>query len=118
MKKKILIIDDNAGILFAVQQALELKGYDVSVSETFPGVTTIENDSPDLIYLDVSLLGTDGRDVSRELKQNESTKNIPIIMLTAHVNAEQLAQQAGANSYLTKPFELARLWEKTEAYTS
>lgn len=118
MKKKILIIDDNSGILFVMQQALELKGYDVRISETFAGVASIEKSAPDLIYLDVSLLGRDGREVSRELKKSNGTKNIPIIMLTAHTNAEELAKEAGANDYLPKPFELTHLWEKTAMYTA
>ncbi len=118
MKKKILIIDDNSGILFVMQQALALKGYDVHTSETFAGVHAIEKDSPNLIYLDVSLLGKDGREVSRQLKKSNGTKNIPIIMLTAHTNAEELAHEAGANSYLPKPFELTHLWEKTAEYVS
>ena len=118
MKKKILIIDDNAGILFVMRQALEMKGYAVQVSKTFTGISTIAKDSPDLIYLDVSLLGKDGRDVSRELKRSESTKNIPIVILTAHVNAQELSNEAGANSFLSKPFELTQLWKKTAAYTS
>lgn len=118
MGKKILIIDDNSGILFVMQQALEMKGYDVYISETFAGVAAIEKSAPDLIYLDVSLLGKDGREVSRELKKNDGTKDIPIIMLTAHLNADELAKEAGANSYLPKPFDLANLWEKTAAYIS
>ena len=114
--KKILIIDDNADILFVMQQALEMRGYTVITSEIFAGVASIEKSAPDLIYLDVSLLGKDGRDVSRELKKNAGTMNIPIVMLTAHSNPEELAQEAGANSFLMKPFDLTHLWEKTAAF--
>ena len=118
MKKKILVIDDNSGILFAMQQALQMKDYDVRTAESFTGVAAVEKTAPDLIYLDVSLLGQDGRKVSRELKGSDGTKNIPIIMLTAHPNADELAQQAGADSYLPKPFDLVHLWEKTAEYVS
>ncbi len=118
MNKKILVIDDNSGILFAMQQALQMKDYDVHTTESFSGVAAIEKCAPDLIYLDVSLLGQDGREVSRELKGSEGTKNIPIVMLTAHPNADGLAQEAGANSYLSKPFDLTELWEKTAEYIS
>jgi DNA-binding response OmpR family regulator len=118
MKKKILVIDDNSGILFAMQQALQMKDYDVRTAESFAGVASIEKSAPDLIYLDVSLLGQDGREVSRELKGSKGTKNIPIIMLTAHPNADGLAQEAGADSYLPKPFDLTDLWEKTAEYIS
>lgn len=117
-KKKVLIIDDNAGILFAMRQALELKGYDVRTSQTYAGTCAIAEDCPDMIYLDVSLLGKDGRTISRELKKSANTSNIPIVILTAHVNARELSEEAGANSYLPKPFDLEHLWIKTAAYTS
>jgi len=116
--KKILVIDDNSGILFAVQKALEVKGYTVSTSETFAGVSMVENFAPDLIYLDVSLVGKDGREVAHELKGNDRTKHIPIVILTAYPNASELAKEAGADDFLPKPFELAHLWKMTEKYTS
>jgi DNA-binding response OmpR family regulator len=118
IRKKVLVIDDNAGILFVMQQALQLKDYDVYIFETFSGVGVIEKSAPHLIYLDISLIGKDGREVSRELKNNARTKNIPIIILTAYPNADELTKEAGADDYLPKPFELAHLWEMTEKYTS
>ena len=116
--KKVLVIDDNPGILFAMQEALRLKEYDVHISETFAGVKKIEKSAPDMIYLDISLVGADGREVTQELKGDERTKNIPVIILTAYPNAEQLAKEAGADGYLPKPFELEHLWQMTAKYTS
>jgi len=116
--KKILIIDDNEGILFALQKALELKGYEVHTFETFMGVNAVAKVAPDLLYLDVSLTGKDGREVARELKRNDKTKHIPIVILTAYLNASDLANEAGADDFLPKPFELAHLWKITEKYTS
>ncbi len=116
-KKKVLIIDDNSGILFAVKQALELKEYDVYTSEVFAGVAAVESIDPDLMYLDVSLVGKDGREVAQELKRDKRTNHIPIVMLTAYPNADELAKEAGANNFLSKPFELADLWSMTARYT-
>ncbi|MDO8481690.1 MAG: response regulator [bacterium] len=118
MRRKVLVIDDNAGILFAMQQALELKGYDVHTSETFTGVKKVEKMAPDLIYLDISLVGQDGRQITQELKKNGKTKNIPIIIITAYPNASELTKEAGANDYLPKPFELEHLWKMTARYAS
>lgn len=118
IRKKVLVIDDNPGILFAMQEALRLKDYDVHISETFAGVKKIEKSAPDLIYLDISLVGQDGREVTQKLKSDERTKNIPVIILTAYPNAEQLAKEAGADGHLPKPFELKHLWEMTAKYTS
>lgn len=115
-KKRVLVIDDNTGILFAMQQALGLKEYEVHISEKFLGVASVEKIAPDLIYLDISLVGQDGREIARELKGDERTKNIPIIILTAYPNAAELAKEAGANDFLPKPFELEDLWKMTEKY--
>lgn len=115
-KTKVLVIDDNKGILFCVQQALTLKGYDVVTSETFEGVESVERIAPNLMYLDVSLVGKDGREVARELKADARTKHICIIILTAYPNADELAKEAGADDFLPKPFDLGDLWSKTEKY--
>ena len=118
IRKKVLVIDDNPGILFAMQEALRLKDYDVHISEMFAGVEKIEKSAPDLIYLDISLVGQDGREVTKELKGDGRTKNIPIIILTAYPNANELTKEAGADDYLSKPFELENLWKMTAKYTS
>jgi len=117
-KKRVLVIDDNTGILFVMQKALDLKDYDVHISETFVGVDSVEKVAPDLIYLDISLVGKDGRAVAQELKANKRTKHIPIVILTAYPNADELAKEARADDYLSKPFELADLWEMTAKYTA
>ena len=117
-KKRVLVIDDNAGILFAMQQALELKDYDVHITETFAGIDAVKKIAPDLIYLDISLVGQDGREIAQELKRDPWTKKIPIIILTAYPSAGGLAKEAGADGFLPKPFELENLWKMTETYTS
>ncbi|MFA7309746.1 MAG: response regulator [Candidatus Paceibacterota bacterium] len=115
-KDKVLVIDDNAGILFGLKQALTLKGYDVHVSEAFDGVASVAKIAPDLIYLDISLVGQDGREVAQELKGDKRTKRIPIVILTAYPNSDQLAKEAGADDFLPKPFELSQLWAMTAKY--
>ncbi len=114
--RKILVIDDNVGILFALKQSLQLKGYEVMVSETYPGIQEVHAIAPDLMFLDISLVGIDGRDVSKELKGSDLTGHIPIIILTAYPNADELAKEAGADDYLSKPFELADLWRITAKF--
>ena len=111
--KKVLVIDDNSGILFVMRKALALKGYEVHTSDTFTGVDAVQKIAPDMVYLDISLVGKDGREVTQELKSDERTKNIPIIILTAYPNAKELAKEAGADDYLPKPFELTDLWDMT-----
>ena len=114
---KILVIDDNTGILFVLEQAFTLKGYRVALLETYSGVEEVEKLAPHLIFLDISLVGKDGRDVSRELKQDVRTKHIPIVILTAYPDAKKLAKEAGADDYMSKPFDLSHLWEMAEKHT-
>lgn len=117
-KKRVLVIDDNAGILFIMQKALDLKEYDVHISETFAGVDSVEKIAPNLIFLDISLVGQDGRKVAQKLKTNERTKHIPIVILTAYPNAGELAREARADDYLAKPFDITDLWEMTAKHTA
>lgn len=112
-KGTILVIDDNAGILFVLRKALELKGYEVHTSDTYYGVEAVEKIASDLMYLDISLVGIDGREVCQELKSDTRTKHIPIIILTAYPNADELAKEAGANDFLPKPFDIEALWKMT-----
>jgi CheY-like chemotaxis protein len=109
-KKRILVIDDNQGMLFVIRKALEIKKYDVRTSVDFCGIAWVEEISPDMLFLDVSLDDKDGCEVSREIKSNESTKNIPIIILTGYSNGPELARGALAQGHLSKPFDLLNLW--------
>lgn len=117
-KKKVLVIDDNIGVLFIIQKALEVKNYEVKTLDTFLSLEGIEKINPDLIFLDVALAGADGCIISQELKRNKTTRHIPIIMLTGYSDAKNLAEEAGADDYITKPFELANLWEITVKHTA
>lgn len=115
---KVLVIDDNAGILFVMRKALEMKGYEVHTVDTFSGVDAVAKVAPALIYLDISLVGKDGREVAQELKNDERTKHIPIVILTAYPNADELSKEAKADNYLSKPFELTDLWDITAKHTA
>ena len=105
--KKILVVDDDEGILEGFQALLENEKYIVITASSGQSFKTlIKSDQPDLILLDVLLSGEDGRDICRELKSNEATKTIPIIMISAHPKAEKTTKEAGADAYLAKPFEM------------
>lgn len=119
MTKKILVVDDDEGIIDAISLILESEGYTIQTilkaEETLNRAITFK---PDLILLDILMSGIDGRDVCRLLKQETTTKNIPVIMVSAHPNAAQSALQAGANDFLPKPFEVDDLLQKINKYTA
>ena len=111
-KTKILTIDDNQGILFIMKQALEIKNYEVEISDSFRGIESIKRSAPDLILLDISLTDTDGGEACRKLKSNEFTKHIPIIILSGNPDLEKVAGDAEADDYLAKPFNLVDFYQK------
>ncbi len=115
--KKIVIIDDDYDILEALQAMLEDEGYSVVTTtrgEEAEGL--LRQEHPDLIVVDMLLSGKDGREIARQLKSQESTKHIPILMLSAHPDAEKDAQAFEADEFLAKPFEMVDLLAKVAQY--
>jgi len=114
--KKVLIIDDEQPILDMYSQAL--KEYKISTALTGQqGLATAIKERPDLIYLDIIMPQLNGLDVLKELKNNEETANIPVVLLTnlpKEASAEK-AKSLGATDYLVKvDFEPAELAKKTK----
>ena len=106
--KKIVIVDDDVAILDSLGTMLDFEGFEVNTfmrgSEIFRLIET-EN-KPNLILLDMWLYGEDGRDICKQLKSNERTKNIPVIIMSASRGLENTALQSGANAFIAKPFEI------------
>jgi DNA-binding response OmpR family regulator len=111
--KRMLIIDDDADILEALEALLDLEGYSVKIS-TKPEVVDkiVSTDQPDMIIMDVMLSGKDGRAVVKKLKEQQTTKNIPVLMISAHPNVKNSSLKAGADAFLAKPFETSDLVSK------
>lgn len=108
----ILIIDDNEDILFMMQAMLNHKGYKVTVKEDTRELdAAVKALSPDIIMMDMLLSGADGREICKKLKENVAFSGIPVIMLSAHPQAQTECIQAGANYFIEKPFEMAALME-------
>ncbi len=115
-KKKILVADDDSGILDALQIMLEDNEYAVTVTIDGQTIYKMERDFPDLILLDIWMSGLDGREICRYLKQSELTRSIPIIMISANRDTEKIAKEAGADDFLAKPFEMDELLKKIAKY--
>ncbi len=110
--KKILIVDDLPENVFMLQDRLEHENYQVITA--YDGETGIEkarNEAPDLVLLDVMMPGITGIEVCKTLVNDEKTKNIPIILVTAKVGAEDTKEglEAGAFDYIKKPFHKVEL---------
>ena len=114
---KILLVEDNEMNRDMLSRRLQRKGYSVvTAHDGQQGHSLACSEMPDLILMDISLPLRDGWEVTRLLKNNESTQHIPIIALTAHawVTDRDKAFEAGCDDYDTKPVEFGRLSEKIE----
>lgn len=106
-KKQILVVDDEEDILELVRYNLALEGYNVSCAETGEQALDIARSIKlDLIVLDLMLPGISGLEVARSLKNDKDTQAVPIIMLTARGEEEDVVKglEMGADDYVTKPF--------------
>jgi two-component system cell cycle response regulator len=110
--KKILAIDDNPDNVFLLQDRLEREGFEVVKAYSGEmGIQKALEDKPDLILLDVILPGISGYDVCKTISAKEQTKMIPIILLTALTDADNIKEglQSGAFDYIKKPFNKIEL---------
>ena len=116
-KKKILIIEDDMRLAGITKLILEKKGYDASIADNGEtGLTLARRDNPDLIILDLCLPKLKGEEVCREIRRDEKMGSLPIIMVTAKdLDADRIIGRViGANSYMTKPFEMAELLKEID----
>ena len=109
MKRTIMIADDDLGILDAISVLLEFEGYEVLTGQDCSALLNNELPIPDILLLDIWMSGTDGRDTCKILKQNETTAQLPIIMISASKDIGPSAIAAGANDFLEKPFQMEDL---------
>lgn len=116
MAKKILLVDDNEFMVEVMTAILHSNGYDVMALYNGDNVLqSVTTDHPDLIILDISLPGMDGREVCKLLKLNRSTRRLPVIMCSANDDIDDALNQKGApDDVLRKPFDTNELIEKVE----
>ena len=115
---KILIVEDNEFNRDMLSRRLLRKGFDVLVAEDGNrGIQLARTAHPDIILMDVSLPDIDGLELTRQLKADDKTRAIPIIVITAHamVGDRQQSLEAGADDYHMKPVELAMLLTQIQA---
>lgn len=117
-KKKILVADDDPGIVEATTLILTEFGYDVNSTQDGASIYHLEKDFPDILLLDIKMANHDGREICKYLKNNEPTKHIPIIMISASRNIKKSAEDSGADNFLAKPFSIEELVSAIEQLTT
>lgn len=114
----VLVADDDPDILLLMTLTLERDGYDVVAAKD--GLSALEaavERAPHLVLLDLMMPGLDGYEVTRRLRREPTTKDLPIVIVTAAAEESQAARalEAGADAYMRKPFSPRELLAKTAA---
>lgn len=111
-EKKILIIDDDPGVVKSVRHALEKAGYNVYSTNSAEGVLDkLKQVNPDLIILDLVLLGESGFQVAKKIQSSITYQNTPIIMVSLRKEEidKRVAALSGVVEYLEKPINIEAL---------
>ena len=113
MGRRLLVVDDDEDIQVLLKSVLESEDYEViTAGDGLVALNELEQSTPDLILLDLMMPRMDGYTFAEELRQRGLQSSIPVIVLSADVNAKQKVQQMGAEDYITKPFDLHDLLNK------
>ena len=110
---RILILDDDPDIGIMIKTMLEYKGYSVIVTDRAEKTEEIfKTKHINLLIMDMLLSGINGIDLCSELKRDPFTASIPIMMISAHPNAREICINAGADDFISKPFDMPDMLEK------
>jgi len=113
---KIVLVDDSKDLLEVLKFFLEEKGYEVkTATNEYELQSIIKSFSPDLIILDIYLRGEDGREICKELRRNQETQYLCIIIFSASANSLLNYKEYGADGYIEKPFGLNEIVDKIES---
>jgi two-component system alkaline phosphatase synthesis response regulator PhoP len=119
-KQKVLVADDELYIRLLVKDVLEPEFTVLEASNGEDAVNIAYNEQPDLVLMDILMPKLDGYTACYAIKNNELTKDIPVVMLTGvgHELNRQLSKEMGATAYITKPFNPEELLDKARQYSS
>lgn len=116
-KKSVYILEDNDDIRELIGYLLTIENYDV---HGYPTVKSFKDEltmgRPDLIILDVMLADGNGLDVCDEIKRNQRTQDIPVLMMSAHARFNDIALECQAQDFIEKPFDIDELVDKVGLY--
>jgi len=112
-KARILVIDDDPDIGMMIKLMLEYKGYKVTVLDKAGKIEEfLRNGNIDMVIMDMLLSGTNGIDICTGLKSDPAISHIPLIMMSAHPDAKKNCLDAGADDFVSKPFDMQDMLAK------
>ncbi|MDR6785943.1 response regulator transcription factor [Pedobacter africanus] len=114
--KNILVIEDNHAILDVITLILQSESYKVTgLNRSADMMVHIDQMKPDLVILDIMLPDGDGRDLLKEIRLNEATTHIPVLLISAKYTAENIQHgEYKPNGFLPKPFDIDELLDRIE----
>jgi len=117
MPKKILVVDDEADLVEILKSSLEVNNYEVITAlDGEEGLKKAKEEKPDLILLDILMPKKDGWTFVREMKMDESIKNIPVIVFTVKEQFKGEFELEGVKDYIVKPVEIEKLLDKIDMF--
>ncbi len=116
-EKKVLLAEDDDGIIQVVTMILENEGYTVLTAENEKEVMQLlEKDLPGLVLLDVGLGGSNGGEIAKKIKHSEKTRDLPVLIVSANSETQEIATASGADGFLLKPFDIDILINTVKKY--
>jgi DNA-binding response OmpR family regulator len=116
---RILVIDDDPDIGLMIKTMLEYHGYAVEVKDKADRAAEwVGSGDYGLLIMDMLLSGVNGIDVCSALKQDPKLAHVPVIMISAHPNAKGICQEAGAEDFISKPFDMQDILGKISQFVS
>lgn len=113
----ILVIDDDPDICAMLKMVLDYHGYNTSEAENEEEARAVLSAGRvHLIIMDMLLSGADGTDICSRLKKDQHTSSIPILMFSAHPNARNNCLAAGADDFISKPFEMNDMLARVKSF--
>ncbi|QJD96689.1 response regulator [Mucilaginibacter robiniae] len=108
--RKILILDDDADILDVMQEALQYEGFEVAVASGTDNIFSLLNKhQPDLLMVDYILNGINGGELCHQVKADQHTRQLPVIIVSAYPKVFKSLGYYGCNAFMPKPFDLDEL---------
>jgi DNA-binding NtrC family response regulator len=104
-KKKVLIIEDDAGIQELIRYILEVEGFEVATS-AHSLTADLTSHKADIIILDEWVNKKEGTMLCKEIKHVHVTKHIPVIIISTAMNIEEIAENCEADGFIAKPFDI------------
>lgn len=111
--KKVLVLDNDEGVLDVMQEALNYEGFQVKIIEETDNIfPVIDSFEPDLIILDYILSGINGGEICHQIKANPKTADVPVIIMSAYPRVIKSLGYYGCDDFIAKPFDLDDIVER------